>query len=48
MTNVGVERRLGDWRVDVAVDNLGDENVEDFNGFPRPGRAFSVHVTTTL
>lgn len=48
VANLGVERRLGDWRIDVAIDNLGDDNVEDFNGFPRPGRAFSLHVTTTL
>ena len=48
VTRLGVEHRRGDWRVDVAIDNLGDDNVEDFNGFPRPGRAFSLHVTTTL
>jgi len=48
IANAGVEHLRGRWRTSFAIDNLGDDNVEDFNGFPRPGRAFSLHVTLTL
>ena len=27
------------WRVKLSLNNLTDENFEDFNGFPKPGRA---------
>ncbi len=42
---VGVETRLGDFRLALAADNLGNNNDEDFNGFPKPGRAFYLTLT---
>ena len=48
ITRLGVEHVRGRWRTALAIDNLGDDNVEDFNGFPRPGRALSLHLTFTL
>ena len=36
---VSISRNWRDWRVDFELNNLTDENFEDFNGFPRPGRA---------
>ena len=47
-TNIGLDYTRGDVRAAFSIENLGDENVEDFNGFPRPGRAFSLHVSFTL
>jgi iron complex outermembrane receptor protein len=32
------------WRVQLELNNLGDENYEDFNGFPKPGRAGFINV----
>jgi len=46
--NLGLEHTRGAWRTAFAIDNLGDRNVEDFNGFPRPGRAFSLHLSVDL
>ena len=37
--SVSVSRSWSDWRVDLELNNLTDENFEDFNGFPKPGRA---------
>ena len=48
ITRIGIDHHRGRWHTAFAIDNLGDDNVEDFNGFPRPGRAFSLHVTLTL
>ena len=35
------------WRTALSLTNLGDRQVEDFNGFPRPGRGavLSFHFT---
>ena len=44
-TNVGLDYTRGRLRAALSIENLDDENVEDFNGFPRPGRAFSLHVS---
>ena len=47
LANAGLEHVRGSWRTAFSIDNLGDDNVEDFNGFPRPGRAFALQVTLT-
>jgi len=31
---------LGSWRLLLQVDNLSDENFQQFNGYPTPGRAW--------
>lgn len=36
---VSVSRYWKDWRVDFELNNLTNQNYEDFNGYPRPGRA---------
>lgn len=33
------------WQISFAAQNLSDKNVEDFNGFPKPGRTLSVTAT---
>ena len=48
LANAGLDwtgRRL---KAAFAVHNLGDRNVEDYNGFPRPGRAFSLNLSIDL
>lgn len=37
--NAGVRWSNRHWQVELALNNLTDQNIEDFNGFPRPGRA---------
>jgi len=36
---LSISRYWQDWRVDVELNNLTDQNYEDYNGYPRPGRA---------
>lgn len=31
-----------DWRWELAAHNLTNQNYEDFNGFPKPGRSFFI------
>jgi len=40
--NLGAVWQRGNWRADLTLNNVSDENIEDFNGFPRPGRAFTL------
>ncbi|MDO6462293.1 TonB-dependent receptor [Granulosicoccaceae sp. 1_MG-2023] len=35
------------WQAALAVSNLSDEKHEDFNGFPKPGRLWTVSLTYT-
>ena len=37
--NIRLGRDWADWRLDLTLNNLTDKNYEDFNGYPRPGRA---------
>ncbi|MGK0229172.1 MAG: outer membrane cobalamin receptor [Gammaproteobacteria bacterium] len=34
-----------DWGFSLSANNLSNENVEDFNGFPKPRRTFSLLTT---
>lgn len=36
------------WQLSTRIQNIGNDNVEDFNGFPKPGRSFSIAVTRDL
>lgn len=38
--NLGVNAEFGAWSFGFEARNLSDENFEDFNGFPTPGRSF--------
>lgn len=46
--NIGIDYTHDRLKAAFAVDNIGDHNVEDFNGFPRPGRALSLYLSYTL
>ncbi len=37
--SLAVSYQTNRWRVKLSLNNLTDENFEDFNGFPKPGRA---------
>jgi len=48
LQNIGVGWNRRNWQANFAINNLGNHVVEDFNGFPRPGRAFQFALTLTL
>lgn len=48
LANAGLDWTGGRLSAAFAVHNLGDRDVEDYNGFPRPGRAFSLNLTYTF
>jgi len=48
LQNLGVDWQRGRWTFAGALTNISDQNVEDFNGLPRPGRSFSFTITTRL
>ena len=43
--NVSLSRNFSDWRLDMELNNLTNQNYEDFNGYPKPGRAGFVSIT---
>ena len=46
--SVGADWKNKHWQVNLELHNLSDENVEDFNGFPKPGRRFQLSVTRSF
>lgn len=48
LQNIGAAWEQGQWTLSGAISNITDQNVEDFNGLPRPGRSFSLSITTRL
>lgn len=46
--SIGADWKNNNWQLSLALRNLSDENVEDFNGFPKPGRNFQLSVTKRL
>jgi len=46
--SIGLGWLGSEWNTTMSVKNLSDTNVEDFNGFPKPGRHWSLTVTRIL
>lgn len=46
--SVGIDWKTAHWQATLGLNNLGNDNIEDFNGFPKPGRTWSLTVTRTL
>lgn len=46
--NLGTQWQRNQLSADFTVSNLTDETIEDFNGFPRPGRSFSLGISYQL
>ena len=46
--SIGMDWTQGRWQTTLAIHNLGDDNIEDFNGYPKPGRTWSLSLTHTL
>ena len=46
--SVGIDWKSPKWQTTLGINNLGNDNIEDFNGFPKPGRTWSLTVTRTL
>lgn len=43
-SNVSVQRKTASWETELRINNLFDERLQDFNGFPKPGREFLASV----
>jgi len=46
--NVGSQWRRNQLTAEFTVNNITDQIIEDFNGFPRPGRSFSLGISYQL
>lgn len=46
--SIGLDVEHNAWKFGARIQNLGDDTVEDFNGFPKPGRAFSISLARSL
>ena len=48
LQNIGVDWQHSDVTISATINNLSDQNIEDFFGFPRSGRSFTVSFSTRL
>ena len=46
--SIGADYTHKIWQLSASIQNLGDEAVEDFNGFVKPGRNYSLSVQLNL
>lgn len=46
--HLGARYRYHHWNLALDIDNLTDENIEDFNNWPRPGQTTTFSVRRTL
>jgi len=46
--NAGLEYQLADFSIGFTANNIGGDNVADFNGFPRPRRSFYFSLNYRL
>ncbi|MFT5895040.1 MAG: outer membrane cobalamin receptor [bacterium] len=46
--SAGVGWEKNGWQLSLSANNLGDENFEDFNGFPKPGSTYSLSITRSF
>lgn len=46
--NAGASWKLKEWEFTASIQNLSDENTEDFNGFAKPGRNAHISVAYQL
>lgn len=42
--NIGALWQRGNLKADLTLNNVNNDKVEDFNGFPRPGRSFNLGI----
>lgn len=48
LVNSGLQWRHQRWQSAFTINNITNENVEDFNGFPKPGRSLNLSLTYQL
>ncbi|MFK7856960.1 MAG: TonB-dependent receptor plug domain-containing protein [Granulosicoccus sp.] len=46
--SIGANWKNQYWQLNFSVNNLSNQNVQDFNGFPKPGRSFHLAATRRL
>lgn len=45
---IGADLKKSQWQLNVSIQNLTDDTIEDFNGFPKPGRSFHLAFSIDL
>lgn len=45
---IGMDWTRGRWQTTIGLNNIADDNIEDFNGYPKPGRTWFLSITRTL
>lgn len=46
--NVGIDYQWNNFSMGLTANNISNDSVEDFNGFPRPGRSYYVSLNYRL
>ncbi len=46
--NAGIEYQWRDFSIGLIANNIGDDNINDFNGFARPGKAYYFSLNYRL
>ncbi|MFK7860332.1 MAG: TonB-dependent receptor [Granulosicoccus sp.] len=46
--SIGIDVNRKRWSISARLQNIGDDNVEDFNGFAKPGRSFFIAIAQSL
>ena len=48
LQDIGIDYRRDRWTLGLAINNLGDQSREEFNGFPGPGRSWKATFNLQL
>ena len=46
--NLGASYTVGRFSGTLLLNNITDDNIEDFNGFPKPGRSVHLNLKYTI
>ncbi|ASJ74931.1 TonB-dependent receptor [Granulosicoccus antarcticus] len=46
--SIGIDWSQDQWQTTLGIHNISDDNIEDFNGYPKPGRTWSLSITRNL
>lgn len=42
---IGADIKKSQWQLNASIQNITDDTIEDFNGFPKPGRSFHLALS---
>ncbi len=46
--SAGIEYQWHDFQIGVTANNIGNDAIQDYNGFPRPGRSYFISLNYKL